>query len=61
MVLASVTTIQLFPTSGFFDQLFHQTYIKINILGLLSNGGYLINLAGLIVILLIALLAWGDL
>ncbi|MBA3823405.1 MAG: hypothetical protein H0X24_05780 [Ktedonobacterales bacterium] len=57
MFLGNVTTIQLFPTSGFFDQLFHQTYVRINILGLIANGGYTITLAGLIIILLIALAA----
>ena len=58
MVLANTTTIPIFPTSGFFHQLFHQTYIQVNILGLLGDG-YRITLGGLIVILLIALAAGG--
>ncbi len=59
MLLAATTTINVFPTSGFFDQLFHQSYLKVNILGLFGGDGYTITLAGLIVILLIALAAGG--
>jgi uncharacterized membrane protein YeaQ/YmgE (transglycosylase-associated protein family) len=57
MFLANVTTVQLFPTTGFFNQLFHESYIRVNILGLLGDNGYTITLAGLVIILLIALLA----
>jgi drug/metabolite transporter (DMT)-like permease len=57
LILAATNPIQIFPNTGFFDQLFHQTFITVNILGLISHGGYTITLAGLIVILLIALLA----
>jgi uncharacterized membrane protein YeaQ/YmgE (transglycosylase-associated protein family) len=57
MVTASVQYVNLIPTTGFLDLLFHKTYIIINILGFFSNGGYKVTLAGLIVLLVVALAA----
>ncbi|WIG61465.1 MAG: hypothetical protein OJF49_004213 [Ktedonobacterales bacterium] len=54
MVLSSITNIQFIPNSGFLDQLFHQTSVTIQILGLLKPAFY-INLIQLIIILIIAI------
>src|SRR5579871_5968267 len=41
------------PTTGIIDQIFHQTWISISVLGE-PNGGYKVTLIGLIIIALIA-------
>jgi uncharacterized membrane protein YeaQ/YmgE (transglycosylase-associated protein family) len=57
MITASVQSVTLIPhNGGFMDKLFHGTYITINIFDLFK-GGYTITLAGLIVILIIAVAA----
>lgn len=56
MTLAAVPTIDFIPHSGFWDSLFHQTWVSISIFGN-PAGGYKITLIGLIIIALLALLA----
>ncbi len=59
MVLASVQEVNLIPNNGgFLDLLFHHTYLIINIFGFFDkSGGYKVTLAGLIVLLVVALAA----
>jgi hypothetical protein len=58
MTLASVTVINIIKNDGgFFDRLFHGTYLTINVFDLFNHGGYTITLAGLVVILVISLAA----
>jgi drug/metabolite transporter (DMT)-like permease len=54
MVAASVQHVNLIPTSGFMDLLFHKTYLIINIFGFFGGEGYKVTLAGLIVLVIIA-------
>ncbi|HLZ21484.1 MAG TPA: hypothetical protein VKQ30_05115 [Ktedonobacterales bacterium] len=55
MVLA-IQNINFIPGSGILDQIFHQTWVTVSILGF-PNKGYKITLIGLIIILIIALAA----
>lgn len=57
MVTASVQYVNLIPNTGFLDLLFHKTYIIVNILGFFGDPGYKVTLAGLIVLLIVALAA----
>jgi uncharacterized membrane protein YeaQ/YmgE (transglycosylase-associated protein family) len=63
MALADVVRFNFIPNSGFFDTVFHKTWIAINLFGLPSNctpkdsigcGGYALTLIGLIIIVIIA-------
>lgn len=55
MVLA-IQNINFIPNSGILDQIFHQSWLTISILGF-PKGGYRLTLIGLIIILIIALAA----
>ncbi len=55
MVLSAIPEINFIPNSGLLDQIFHQSWIRVSILGA-PSGGYLITLIGLIIIVLLALL-----
>ncbi|HLJ79834.1 MAG TPA: hypothetical protein VKT52_00015 [Ktedonobacterales bacterium] len=55
MVLA-IQNINFIPSSGILDQIFHQSWVTISILGF-PKGGYKITLIGLIIVLVIALAA----
>lgn len=55
MVLA-IQNINFIPNTGILDQIFHQTWLTVSILGF-PKGGYKITLIGLIIILIIALAA----
>ena len=55
MVFSAIPSITFIPKSGIFDQIFHQTWIRVSVLGA-PNGGYRITLIGLIIITLLALL-----
>ena len=55
MVVADIPNIHLVPSSGPMDLIFHQTWLRVSILGV-PNGGYPITLIGLIIIVLLALL-----
>lgn len=55
MVLA-IQNINFIPNSGILDQIFHQSWLTVSILGF-PKGGYRITLIGLIIILIIALAA----
>jgi hypothetical protein len=57
MVVASVQYVNPIPNTGFLDLLFHKTYIIVNILGFFGGSGYKVTLAGLIVLLVVALAA----
>jgi uncharacterized membrane protein YeaQ/YmgE (transglycosylase-associated protein family) len=60
MVLAaSSTTVNFIPTSGFWNTIFHQTWINVNLFGLLGPNGFTINLIGLIIVALVGLAATG--
>lgn len=54
MVLAGIPDLHFIPNSGFLDQLFHQTSVTIQILGLF-HPPFFINLIQLIIILIIAI------
>lgn len=56
MTLAALPHLSFVPSSGFWDSLFHQTWISLSIFGT-PAGGYKITLIGLIIIVLLALLA----
>lgn len=51
------TAITIIPNTGILDSIFHKTWITINILGLFGDSGFKLNLAGLIVIILVGILA----
>ncbi len=55
MVFSAIPSIRFIPNSGIFDQIFHQTWIQVSVLGA-PEGGYRITLIGLIIIALLALL-----
>lgn len=55
MVLA-IQNINFIPNTGILDQIFHQSWLTVSILGF-PKGGYRITLIGLIIILIIALAA----
>ena len=55
MVLA-IQNINFIPSTGILDQIFHQSWLTISILGF-PKGGYKITLIGLILILIIAVAA----
>ena len=55
MVLA-IQNINFIPGTGILDQIFHQSWLTISILGF-PKGGYRITLIGLILILIIAVAA----
>jgi uncharacterized membrane protein YeaQ/YmgE (transglycosylase-associated protein family) len=55
MVLSAIPDVTFVPNSGIFNQIFHQTWIQVAVLGA-PNGGYRITLIGLIIITLLALL-----
>ncbi len=61
MILAAtgkIIQVNLIPTDGgVLDRLFHLTWIKINIFGLLGPDGFQMTLAGLIVLVLVGLAA----
>ncbi|MGE5333614.1 MAG: hypothetical protein ACM3N4_02855 [Nitrososphaerota archaeon] len=56
MILAATSSLDFIPTSGFWDSLFHETWVSLSIFGT-PSGGYKITLIGLVIIVLIALLA----
>lgn len=56
MVLAATPNLEFIPHSGFWDSLFHQTWLSLSIFGM-PAGGYKITLIGLIIIVLLALTA----
>jgi hypothetical protein len=56
MVLSTVYHIDIIPTSGIFDLIFHQTWIAISILGFPANG-YKLTLIALIILVILALAA----
>ena len=56
MVFAAIPDLEFIPRSGFWDSLFHQTWITISIFGM-PAGGYKITLIGLLIIVLLALTA----
>ncbi len=58
MVFAT-STINLIPSSGFWDTIFHQTWIAVNFFGLLGANGFKINLIGLIIVAIVGLAATG--
>lgn len=55
MVLSVIPSIEFIPKTGIFNQIFHQTWIQVSVLGA-PDGGYRITLIGLIIITLLALL-----
>lgn len=59
MTFADVVPINIIPTDGgLLDLLFHHTWLKINIFGLFDKtDGFLLTLAGLIVLILVGLAA----
>jgi uncharacterized membrane protein YeaQ/YmgE (transglycosylase-associated protein family) len=54
ILLSAIPNLTFIPTSGFLDQLFHQTWLQFAILGL-PAGGYRLNLIQLIILVIIAL------
>lgn len=56
MILAAIPSINLIPNSGPIDQIFHQTWLEVSVLGA-PAGGYRITLIGLLIIVVIALAA----
>lgn len=56
MILAATPTLDFVPKTGFWDSLFHETWVSLSIFGT-PSGGYKITLIGLVIIVLIALLA----
>ena len=59
MFLAT-TVVNLVPSSGIWDQIFHQSFITVNILGLLNGQkGISINLIGLIIVAVVGIAAVG--
>lgn len=56
MILAATPSLDFIPKSGFWDSLFHETWVSLSIFGT-PSGGYKITLIGLVIIVLIALLA----
>ena len=55
-MLLAIQSINFIPNSGILDQIFHQSWLQISVLGF-PAGGYKITLIGLIIILIIALAA----
>lgn len=55
MVLAAIPDIQLVPNSGPMDLIFHQTWLRVSILGVPPDG-FQLSFIGLIIIVLLALL-----
>lgn len=56
MILAVISNLDFIPHSGFWNSLFHETWISLSIFGT-PSGGYKITLIGLMIIVLVALLA----
>jgi len=56
MFLAT-TSIHIIPDGGVWDQIFRQTWVNINVLGLFGTNGFRINLAGLIIVLFVSIVA----
>ncbi|HEU5349299.1 MAG TPA: hypothetical protein VFU63_11875 [Ktedonobacterales bacterium] len=56
MILAVISNLDFIPHSGFWNSLFHETWISLSIFGT-PSGGYKLTLIGLVIIVLIALLA----
>jgi uncharacterized membrane protein YeaQ/YmgE (transglycosylase-associated protein family) len=57
-MLLAFQNINFIPNSGVLDQIFHQTWLAVSILGF-PAGGYKITLIGLIIVLIIAIAANG--
>lgn len=59
MFFADVVPVNIIPTDGgLLDLLFHHTWIKLNLFGLFDKSdGFLLTLAGLIVLILVGLAA----
>jgi uncharacterized membrane protein YeaQ/YmgE (transglycosylase-associated protein family) len=55
----AVTNVTIVPNSGIWNQIFHQSWINVNLFGLLGSGGYTINLIGLIIVAIVGLAATG--
>lgn len=55
MVLGAAFNI--FPSGSPWDQIFRETFIRVNIFGLLGPDGFQINLAGLIIVFIVGLAA----
>jgi uncharacterized membrane protein YeaQ/YmgE (transglycosylase-associated protein family) len=56
MVLSAIPSIDLVPSSGPMNQIFHQTWLEVSVLGA-PHGGYRITLSGLIIVFIIAFAA----
>ncbi len=55
MVLA-IQNVNFIPNNGILDQIFHQTWLSVSVLGV-PRGGYRISLIGLLIVLVIAVAA----
>jgi uncharacterized membrane protein YeaQ/YmgE (transglycosylase-associated protein family) len=55
MVLA-IQNVNFIPNTGILDQIFHQTWLAVSVLGV-PKGGYRISLIGLLIVLVIAVAA----
>jgi uncharacterized membrane protein YeaQ/YmgE (transglycosylase-associated protein family) len=55
MVLSAIPSLNFIPNNGLLDQIFHQSWIEVSVLGAPPNG-YRITLIGLIIIVVLALL-----
>lgn len=55
MVLA-IQNVNFIPNTGILDQIFHQTWLSVSVLGV-PKGGYRISLIGLLIVLVIAVAA----
>jgi len=57
-MLLAYQSINFIPNNGVLDQIFHQTWLSISVLGF-PAGGYKITLIGLLIVLVIAIAANG--
>lgn len=55
MVLA-IQNVNFIPNTGILDQIFHQTWLSVSVLGF-PQGGYRVTLIGLLIVLVIAVAA----